>query len=476
MDIHCPPLYSTILTTRHPHWDTQEDASHQAMHSTQPFRPQKYPRLSSNLTELSLQVYEVPNHLASQSQQQFLENYTPPEFVEPISSFAETNQQGVPNSSSCLQAQHVQSYPSFKPKNYKSIAASFTGSNSSSPNATELNMTPSHGDLQAYSELPQVLDASNRQVRTREMNPRLNLFCVQFFLLPPLRNTDCQLHPWLLIVNIMEMRNRCSHITLSHQKRATIPPSKRLIRCKNISLAVPPTRGLTKPRTLLVTLMSISMLPFRLWIQIRTTSDPGQTWMGFRFISSGSNSILPAGRGVSNDTEGLSDSLPNTATPLKELVNGAKWSPEVVAKQAVRKLFGRVRSRTRFSPPSTLKELYQAGFNSLNARTCRDLLVKWMIIMGKTKGSPYVKKPSWWPDNIKYQSARMLCGFEIKTVLFHMFYSKQGLVLFGRFYAARKDVKITKKDEETLAWALYIRSVFKTDIRLRLPEEISVYQ
>lgn len=68
-------------------------------------------------------------------------------------------------------------------------------------------------------------------------------------------------------------------------------------------------------------------------------------------------------------------------------------------------------ANTTFTPPSTLKELYQAGFNSLNARTCRDLLVKWMIIMGKTKGSPYVKKPSWWPDNIKYQSARMLCGF-----------------------------------------------------------------
>ncbi|CAG7932872.1 unnamed protein product [Penicillium olsonii] len=216
MDTHCPPLYSTFLTTRHPHWDTQEDASHQAMHSTQPFRPQKYPRLSSKLAELSLQVYEVPNHLASQSQQQFLENYTPPEFVEPISSFPETNQQGVPNSSSYLQAQHVQPYLSFKPNNYQTIAASFTGSNSSSTNTTELNMTPSHRDLQAYSERSQVLNARSRQVRTREMNPRLNLFCVQFFLLPPPRKINCQLHPWPLIVNIMEVRNRCSHIKLSH--------------------------------------------------------------------------------------------------------------------------------------------------------------------------------------------------------------------------------------------------------------------
>lgn len=48
-----------------------------------------------------------------------------------------------------------------------------------------------------------------------------------------------------------------------------------------------------------------------------------------------------------------------------------------------------------------------------------------------------------------------------------MFYSKQGRVLFGRFYAARKDVNITEEDKETLAWTLCIRSVFKTDIRLR---------
>ncbi|CAG8154986.1 unnamed protein product, partial [Penicillium salamii] len=153
--------------------------------------------------------------------------------------------------------------------------------------------------------------------------------------------------------------------------------------------------------------------------------------------------------------------------------NRPKKNPQVGEREAVRKLVGRGRAGTRLSPPppppppSTLKELYQAGFNSLDARMCRDLLVKWMVIMGKMKGSPYVKKPSWWPENVEYQSARMLCGLEIKTVLFHMFYSKQGLVLFGRFYAARKDVNITEEDEETLAWALCIRSVFKTDIRLR---------
>ncbi|EKV04608.1 hypothetical protein Pdw03_4940 [Penicillium digitatum] len=154
------------------------------------------------------------------------------------------------------------------------------------------------------------------------------------------------------------------------------------------------------------------------------------------------------------------NSKDNIDTGYKELANGAKWNHEVVANQAVRKLFGRVRSRTRLSPPSTLKELYQAGFNSLNAKMCRDLLGKWIIIMGKKKGSPYVKKPSWWPDKVEYQSARMLSGLEIKTVLFYMFYSKQGRVLFGRFYAARNDVDITEKDKETLAWTLCIRSVY----------------
>ncbi|CRL30750.1 Protein of unknown function DUF2841 [Penicillium camemberti] len=171
-----------------------------------------------------------------------------------------------------------------------------------------------------------------------------------------------------------------------------------------------------------------------------------------------------------NFTEGLKNCVPNIAKPLEsnlhENINGAKCNREVVAKQAVRNLFGRVRSRTRLLPPRTLKELYQASFHSLYARICRDLFGKWIVIMGKKKGSPYVKKPSWWPDNVKYQSARMLSGLEIKTVLFHIFYSKQGRVLFGRFYAARKDINITEQDKETLAWTLCIRSVFETDIRL----------
>ncbi|KAG0157860.1 hypothetical protein PDIDSM_5371 [Penicillium digitatum] len=126
------------------------------MHSTQPFRPQKYPRLSSNLSELSLQVSEAPNHLAGQRQQQ---NYPPPEIVEPKPSIPETNQQEGLNSSIDFQAQHVQSYTSFKPNNYSSIVASSIGSNPSSANATEFNMTPSHEDFQAYSERPQVLNA-----------------------------------------------------------------------------------------------------------------------------------------------------------------------------------------------------------------------------------------------------------------------------------------------------------------------------
>ncbi|CAG7933089.1 unnamed protein product [Penicillium olsonii] len=406
MDTHCPPLCYTALTTHHPPWDTQEDPSHQTVHSTQSLRPHKNPRLSSNLTELSLQISEAPNHLAGQRQQR-----------------------GGLNSSSDFQAQHVQSYTSFKPNNYSSIAASSIGPNPSSANATEFNMTPSHEDFQEYSERPQVLNARNRQVRTPEP----------------------------LIVNIAAVCNHCSHITLSHQRRVNLLSSKRLIRCKNISLAVPPTRRMTKSRTLLASLMSRSIRPFRLWIQLRTTSDPEQTWTGFRSISSGSNSTLPTGRGISYAstitcdeppvtrqakfstfipgfistlnpipcttlaasglTEGLRNCVPNTAEPLE-------------TKQAIRNLFGRVRSRTRLLPPNTLKELYQAGFNSLNAKTCRDLL-------------------------------------EIKTVLFHMFYSKQGRVLFGRFYAARKDVNITEEDKETIAWTLCIRSVFKTNIQLR---------
>ncbi|KAK9846947.1 hypothetical protein MYU51_000013 [Penicillium brevicompactum] len=194
MDTHCPPLCSTVLTTHHPHWDIQEDASHQAMHSTQPFRPREYPRLSSNLTELSLQFYEVPNHLVSQSQQQLPENYTPPEFFKPKPSFPGTNQQEVLNSSSGFQAQHVQSYLSFKPNNYKSIAASFTGSNSSSANATELKTTPFYEDLQAYSERPQVLNARNRQIESL-LPPILPASSTpEYQLSAPRLASDCEHH------------------------------------------------------------------------------------------------------------------------------------------------------------------------------------------------------------------------------------------------------------------------------------------
>ncbi|CAG7951591.1 unnamed protein product [Penicillium salamii] len=162
------------------------------------------------------------------------------------------------------------------------------------------------------------------------------------------------------------------------------------------------------------------------------------------------------------------DSKDNTDIRYIELVDGAKWNHEVIAKQAVRKLFGRVRSRTRLSPPSTLKELYQAGFNSLNARMCRDLLYKWAIFMGKPKGSRHVKKPSWWPETVRYASASELDGLD-QSSSFSFLLQSTKLCFFGKFYAARRDINITEKDEKTLSWILSIRHVFKTDIKLPLP-------
>lgn len=137
------------------------------------------------------------------------------------------------------------------------------------------------------------------------------------------------------------------------------------------------------------------------------------------------------------------DSKDNTDIRYIELVDGAKWNHEVIAKQAVRKLFGRVRSRTRLSPPSTLKELYQAGFNSLNARMCRDLLYKWAIFMGKPKGSRHVKKPSWWPETVRYASASELDGLGMcapSLMLTFTYISKRSKQFFFISFTVNKTV------------------------------------
>lgn len=102
----------------------------------------------------------------------------------------------------------------------------------------------------------------------------------------------------------------------------------------------------------------------------------------------------------------------NTDIVSSELLSNAKGEHVVIAEQAILALFREVHSRIRLSPPSprTLKEHYQAGFNSLNARMCRDLLYKWVAIMRNTKGSRYVERPSWWPENVRYTNAGELDG------------------------------------------------------------------
>lgn len=103
----------------------------------------------------------------------------------------------------------------------------------------------------------------------------------------------------------------------------------------------------------------------------------------------------------------------NTDIVSSELLRNAKGEHVIIAKQAILALFRVVRSRTRrLSTPSprTLKELYQAGFNGLNARMCRDLLYKWVAILRDAKRSLYIERPIWWPENVRYASPRELYG------------------------------------------------------------------
>ncbi|KAJ5507046.1 hypothetical protein N7527_009189 [Penicillium freii] len=161
-----------------------------------------------------------------------------------------------------------------------------------------------------------------------------------------------------------------------------------------------------------------------------------------------------------------------------ELLSNAKGEHVVIAEQAILALFREVHSRIRLSPPSprTLKELYQAGFNSLNARICRDLLYKWVAIMRNTKGSRYVERPSWWPGNVRYTNAGELDGPEIKAVLFHLFYGEYGYVPLTKFYTAGRGIKMKDIDQKTLSWAFCIRRVFKANIMLRgYPSALDFY-
>ncbi|KAJ5766728.1 uncharacterized protein N7511_004344 [Penicillium nucicola] len=140
-----------------------------------------------------------------------------------------------------------------------------------------------------------------------------------------------------------------------------------------------------------------------------------------------------------------------------EIPSNAKKEHVVVAEQAILALV----RRTRLSQPSrrTLKELYEASFNSLHARMCRDLLYKWVAIMRNAKGSLNVERPSWWPESVRYTSASKLRGPEIKAVLFHLFYGEDSYVPLRAFYTACRDINISKTDQKTLSWTFYIRNV-----------------
>lgn len=102
----------------------------------------------------------------------------------------------------------------------------------------------------------------------------------------------------------------------------------------------------------------------------------------------------------------------NTDIVSSELPSNAKGEHVAIAEQAILALFREVHSRIRLSPPSprTLKELYQAGFNGLNARMCQDLLYEWVAIMRNAEKSQYVERPSWWPENVRYTNAGELDG------------------------------------------------------------------
>ncbi|KAJ5249448.1 hypothetical protein N7524_011764, partial [Penicillium chrysogenum] len=117
--------------------------------------------------------------------------------------------------------------------------------------------------------------------------------------------------------------------------------------------------------------------------------------------------------------------------------------------------------------PRTLKELYQAGFNGLNARMCRDLLYKWVAILKDAKRSRYIERPIWWPENVRYASPGELYGPEVKAVLFYLFYGEYGYAPLRKFYIAGRGIRMKDKDQKTLSWAFCIRRAFKGNITLR---------
>ncbi|KAJ5454941.1 hypothetical protein N7530_012710, partial [Penicillium desertorum] len=161
----------------------------------------------------------------------------------------------------------------------------------------------------------------------------------------------------------------------------------------------------------------------------------------------------------------------NTDIVSSELLSNAKGEHVIIAEQAILALFREVRSRTRrLSTPSprTLKELYQAGFNGLNARVCRNVLYKWVAILRNDKRSLYRERPSWWPENVRYASPGELHGPEIKAVLFHLFYGEYGYASLRKFYCAGRGIRMRDRDQKILKWAFCIRRVFKDHIMLRV--------
>jgi hypothetical protein len=100
-------------------------------------------------------------------------------------------------------------------------------------------------------------------------------------------------------------------------------------------------------------------------------------------------------------------SLKNSTNAMSlEILSNAKGKHIAIAEQAIMVLCRQVQSQNRHSTPRTLKELYQAGFNSLNSRMCRDLLNKWIYIITNAKRPAYVERPSWWPEEIRYTRPR----------------------------------------------------------------------
>ncbi|KAJ5347029.1 uncharacterized protein N7506_000282 [Penicillium brevicompactum] len=160
----------------------------------------------------------------------------------------------------------------------------------------------------------------------------------------------------------------------------------------------------------------------------------------------------------------------NTDVVPSELLSSARNQYVAAAEQAITALFHQVCLRTRSSlrSPRTLKELHQAGFNSLNGRICRDLLCKWVSIMKKNKRPRYVERPSWWPQAVRYVPARKLKSSESKKVLFYMFYGEYGPAPLRKFYNAWRSLdRMEERDRKTLKRSFCIRRVFKANRTLR---------